>query len=245
MSNSRRYLNDTLIHWTGRAKDQEAACGILESIANENVIRLTYCPTYVQPNLKSQVAMACFTDIPLEHSHEHCSKFGQFGLAFNKQAMIEYGANPVMYTTSKHLSRISHIAQLLERMKDMEKDREWRSEEEHYTFTEDETVALLEVLGLLQEYSYRNDDGSDYVTYYQREWRLTFDLLPFAGGTTEHSAGKSCFYIRNGTAYQIFKFKKSDVEYIVAPKAFEKRALSVSKLLDCELRIYESVIVHS
>lgn len=235
----RKYINSSLIHWTGRAKDQDAACSILENICREQILRLTYCPTYVQGNFRPRVAMACFTDIPIEHSHEHCAKFGQFGLAFDKKKMIEYGANPVLYTTGRHLDRVRKLSCLLERMKDLEKDREWRSEVEPYNFAEDETFALLEVLGLLQEYSYKNDDGTDYVTYLQREWRLTFEVLPFAGGTTEHTPGSSCFYIRDETTYSVFKFDKSDVEYIIAPAAYKDRASDAASILGCNLRIYE------
>lgn len=242
MASDRKYINSSLIHWTGRAKNQDAACSILENICREQILRLTYCPTYVQENLKPRVAMACFTDIPLEHSHEHCSKFGQFGLAFNKQKMIEYGANPVLYTTGRHLDRIRNIANLLERMKDLEKDREWRSEVEPFNFSVDETIALIEVLGLLQEYSYKNDDGTDYVTYFQREWRLTFEVLPFADGTTEHIPGMSRFYVREGISYGVFKFDKSDIEYIIAPAEYEERALDAASMLGCNVKIYESEV---
>lgn len=243
MASDRKYINGSLIHWTGRAKNQDTACSILENICREQILRLTYCPTYVQENLKPRVAMACFTDIPLEHSHEHCSKFGQFGLAFNRQKMIEYGANPVLYTTGMHLDRIRNISNLLERMKDLEKDREWRSEVEPFNFSVDETIALIEVLGLLQEYSYKNDDGTDYVTYFQREWRLTFEVLPFAGGTTEHTPGMSSFYVREGISYGVFKFDKSDIEYIIAPAGYEERALDAAGMLGCNVKIYESEVI--
>ena len=239
---SRNYVNSCLVHWTGRGKENGAAFSILENICQEQVLRLSHCPTYVQPDLQSRVAMVCFTDIPLEHSHEHCSKFGQFGLGFKKSSMIAYGANPVLYTTGLHLERIRHIDGLLARMKDLEKDREWRSEIEHYKFTEDETAALLEVLGLLQEYSYKNADGSDYLTYYQREWRLTFDVLPFASGMTAHTPGKSCFYVRDGQSHPIFKFETNDVEYIVVPGAYEKRARTPAGILGCNLKIYEDEV---
>lgn len=242
MTSDRKYINSSLIHWTGRAKNQDAACSILENICREQILRLTYCPTYVQESLKPRVAMACFTDIPLDHSREHCSKFGQFGLAFNKQKMIEYGANPVLYTTGRHLDRIRNISNLLERMKDLEKDREWRSEVEPFNFSLDETTALIEVLGLLQEYSYKNDDGTDYVTYFQREWRLTFEVLPFAGGNTEHIPGMSSFYVREGISYGVFKFDKSDIEYIIAPAGYEKRALDAASMLGCNVKTYESEV---
>ncbi|NKF24801.1 abortive infection system antitoxin AbiGi family protein [Solimonas marina] len=235
----RKYINEALMHWTGRGKSDIDAYSALESICVDRILRLTFCPNYVQPSLDSKTAMVCFTEIPLEHSAEHCGLFGRFGIAFKKSAMIEYGANPVFYTTAKHLVRIKHISTLLERMKDLEKDREWRQDIEPYRFSEDETVAMMEVLGLLQEYSYKNNDGTDYVTYYQREWRLTFDVLPFAEGSTPHTAGTSCFYIRNGTSYQVFKFKDADVAYIVVPEDFEQKAKALAASMACDVKVYE------
>lgn len=234
-----QYLNETLIHWTGRAKSDSEAFEALEAICNERILRLSYCPSYVQVDFKKGTSMVCFTEVPLEHCDEHCARFGKFGLAFCKQAMIEYGTNPVLYTTAKHLERIKHIGSLLERMKDLEKDREWRQELEPYQFTEDETVAMLEVMGLLQEYSYKNADGTDYVTYYQREWRLTFNVLPFAGDNLPHAPGMSCFYSRNGISYPIFKFTESDVQYLIVPEVYESRAAHLAKSIGCDLKIYE------
>ena len=131
----RAYISAVLIHWTGRGKTQETAFQILETICSENILRLSYCPTYVNSSFEPKSLMVCFTDIPLEHSQEHCSKFGKFGIAFKKSRMIEYGANPVHYIIGTHLHRILHIKQLIDRMKNLEKDREWMQEVERFTFT--------------------------------------------------------------------------------------------------------------
>lgn len=242
MATDRIYINDSLVHWTGRCKDQEEAFSILGTICDEQILRLSFCPTHVQPDLQPRITMVCFTDIPLEHSHVHCSKFGRFGIAFKKSSMIAYGANPVLYTTGKHLGRIRLVYKLLDRMRDQEKDREWRDILETYSYNEDELVALLEVIGLLQEYSYKNQDGSDYLTYYQREWRLMFNVLPFAGGTSEHVPGKSCFYKKDGKTHPIFKFCAADVAYLIVPRQFEISALKFADALGCEVKIYEDVV---
>ena len=186
--------------------------------------------------------MACFTDIPLKHSREHCAKFGRFGIGFKKSTMIQYGANPVLYTTGMHFNRIRHLAALLARMKDLGRDREWREEMEPYNFTEDEMIALIEVTEFLQEYSYKNLDDSDYVTYYQREWRLAFNSLPFAGGTNPHLPGMSCFYIRNEQSYAILKFAPNDVSYIVVPLRFWWSARAIGKALGCKVKAYELAV---
>lgn len=236
---SPEYISESLIHWTGRKKSDEESFEILKSICDEQILRLTYCPNYVHENYKPESVMVCFTEIPIRFSAQHCNKFGKFGIAFNKIAMIDYGANPALYTTNRHFERIKHIGTLLARMKDFEKDREWKEDLEPYQFSEDETIALMEVLELLQEYSYKNQDGSDYVNYYQREWRLTFNILPFAGGDTPLLPGMSCFYIKNGKAYHIFKFKKDDVKYLIVPESYRGRAESLAVLLGCEVKCYE------
>ncbi|MCB1782331.1 MAG: hypothetical protein KDJ34_20020 [Candidatus Competibacteraceae bacterium] len=211
----------------------------LTSICDEMILRLSYCPNYVHEKYSADSAMVCFTDIPLRFAKEHCAKFGKFGIGFKKQKMIEYGANPALYTTGNHLDRIKKLAELLARMEDLEKDREWKQDIEPYLFTEDETVAFQEVTDFLQEYSYKNNDLSDYVTYYQREWRLTFRSLPFAGDTKPHEPGMSCFYSRDGKSHRAFKFSQEDVEYIVVPIRYWWPAKKLAHKMNCKLKIYE------
>lgn len=236
---NRKYVNNELIHWTGRGSSENEAFSTMETICEEKVLRLSYCPNYDKDNFKPRSAMVCFTDIPIKYSREHCNKFGKFGIAFRKDRMIEYGANPAMYTTRYHFERIKKLSNLVDRMLDLEKDREWKDAIEPYIFTEDQTLALKEVSELLQEYSHRNEDTKEYATYYQREWRLTFNSLDFSGGVKPHQEGTTCFYIRNGKPYEIFKFVSMDVAYIVVPIRYWLRAKKISKKLKCKIKIHE------
>jgi hypothetical protein len=235
----RAYINNTLVHWTGRGQSDSEAMSALNAICDEEILRLSYCPNYVSDGYKPESAMVCFTDIPLWHAKEHTKIFGKFGIGFKKENMIRYGANPALYTTGKHFYRINKIADLLAQMEDQEKDREWKEEVEPYNFSEDETVALQEVTDYLQEYSYKSQDFSEYVTYYQREWRLTFRSLPFAGGNKEQKPGMSCFYIRNGKSYSTFMFCKQDIDYIVVPARYWCKGKRLVKNMRCKLKIYE------
>jgi hypothetical protein len=153
--------------------------------------------------------------------------------------MIDHGANPVLYTTGIHFDRIKQVNHLLERMPDLEKDREWKGDLEPYQFTEGETLALREVSEFLQEYSYKNQDHKEYVTYYQREWRLTFNSLSFAGGNREHKAGEACFYNRTGKLYQIFKFAPEDVAFLIVPLRYWWQAKKLAKKFKCDVKVYE------
>lgn len=239
---TRRYISNEIIHWTGRIGSDSDAFRALSAICNEEILRLTVCPRYVQEKFKPETAMVCFTDVPLHHSGEHCGKFGRFGIAFHKHNMIAYGANPVFYTVGLHLERIKEIAELTAGLYEYYRDREWREDFEPYQFTDTQFLALHEITEFSQEYSYRNADSSDYVNYYQREWRLTFNSLKFAGGLNLHSPGKSCIYIQDGKSYQIFKFSAADVAYIIVPWRYFWRGRNLAKKLKCGLKIYEVAV---
>src|SRR5262249_16224008 len=118
----------------------------------------------------------------------------------------------------------------------------WRETGETYRFTEDETVALLETLGFLQEYAYRERTEFDAINYYQREWRLTFQVLPFAGGDADQNPGMSCFYTRNAVQYPTVAFGEHDVSYIIVPAAFADRAQAVASTIGCAVRVYEEEV---
>ena len=238
----RHYVSNQLIHWTGRGVPENIAFNTLEAICSEEILRLSYCPNYVQKNFKPQSSMVCFTDIPLKHSKEHCSIFGRFGIAFHKKKMIEYGANPAFYTTGVHFERIKHVTNLLDRMLELEKDRQWKEGFEAYRFTEDETLSLKEVSELLQEYSYKNEDHQEYVTYYQREWRLTFNSLSFSGGNKVQQPGETCIYIRDGKPYKTFKFSVADVAFLIVPACYWWRARKLAKKFNCAVKVYEFAI---
>lgn len=235
----RHYINNELVHWTGRNVSNDVAFKTLSSICEEEVLRLTFCPRYVQDKFRPDTAMVCFTDVPLRYSREHCGIFGRFGIAFHKQKMIEYGANPVFYTTGQHLQRIKEIAELTAELYEYYRDREWREDFESYQFTDAQFLSLHETTEFSQEYSYKNADEANYVTYYQREWRLTFNSLDFAGGSSPHLPGKSCFYIRGGNSYQIFKFAAADVAYLIVPWRYFWHGRRLAKKMKCGLKIYE------
>lgn len=237
---SREYINESLIHWTGREKTEGEAFGILETICKEQILRLSYCPNYMDEKYRQDSGMVCFTEIPLRFSSEHCKIFGKFGIAFSKSAMIKYGANPVLYTTDKHFEQIKHLGTLLSRMKDLEKDREWKEELEPYRFNQDETLALLRVMEFLQEYLHKGQ--SEHITYYQREWRLAVNSLPFEGDTNAHAPGKIKLFIRDGVFFHIFKFKKTDVDYLVVPNNYLSLAKFLGTTLGCKIKCYEKEV---
>lgn len=233
---------DVLTHWTGRTGADVDAFAVLRSICAERLLRLSYCPTYVREDFQPRVSMVCFTDIPLKESAEHCQRFGRCGIAFKKDALIRYGANPVLYTTENYFNRIMSLSKLLDRLVDLEKDREWKEAAEPYLFTEDQTWALLQTLGLLQDYRYMGRSDAEALNYAQREWRLTFQSLPFAGGNAVQEPGMSCFYVREGRSYETVAFAADDVSFLIVPREFEGIAASIAEELRCAVKIYEDEV---
>lgn len=232
------YISNELIHWTGRKKSSAEAFKTLKAICDEEQLHLTFCPNYIDAsnNFTKNTAMVCFTDIPLVHSAEHCDQFGHFGIAFHKKNMIDYGANPVLYTTSKHFSAIKEVSGLLSKMSKLEMDREWQEELTRYHFTEKQTVSLREILEYLQEYSYKGKDNDPKATYYQREWRLAFNSLPFAGGISHLNPGMATI---QGGGMRIFKFSPKDIAYLVVPNSFQDKAKLIAKNLNCSVKGFE------
>ncbi len=234
------YINNTLVHWTGRKKLDEDAFAILVNIVNERKLYLSYCPNYADSPISSyKTMMACFTDLPLKYSGDFLSMFGKFGIGFSKDAMIKYGANPVFYTTVSHQGRIIETAGLIQKLLREEVDREWKEGEERYQFNSKQLYSLLEVFGFSQEYSYKEN----HINYYQREWRICYETLPFEAGRPAEKPGNGG--IRGNVGGKIMcemMFAAEDVDYLIVPLKFWNRARKLARLLGCKVMIYEFVV---
>jgi hypothetical protein len=230
------YINDTLVHWTGRAKDENASFEILKSIVTKQLLWLTPAPNFGSTISQKETMMACFTDIPLKYSKDHCFLFGKFGIGFNKNKFIEYGANPVLYLTPTHNTRINEVNSLINRLLRENVDREWREQVDRYQFTEDQLYSLFELFGFYQEYRY-NDN---HINYYQREWRIVYDTLSSKSGGDPIVPGQSGMRgIVSGKMRCEMKFALEDIEYLILPKAYCKRKNEILEVVNCKVKIYE------
>jgi hypothetical protein len=231
------YISDTLVHWTSRAKSDKESFDCLKNIVTSRLLYLSYCPNYADSSIKEKrTMMVCFTDLPLKYCGDVCSLFGKFGVGFKKKAMIEYGANTVFYTTERHLNRIVELNTLIKKLISEEADREWKSERERYQFTTEQLVSLHEIFGFTQEYSYK----TNHVNYFQREWRLNFNTLPFVSGSDElNKPGFASFNIKE---FGEMMFATEDIEYLIVPKAYSEDAKRLSVQIGCNLKIYEEEV---
>jgi hypothetical protein len=245
------FISNTLTHWSGRNKPEADAFEIIENIVNTKKLLLNYCPSY--PNfpeaLRLRIMMICFTDLPLNLSQEQCERFGKFGIGFSKEKMIDYGANPVLYTTSTMNEKVENFISLIGRLQGEEVDREWRDATlnddvgDRYQFSSEQLYALVEIAGFMQNYQY-NDNSVD---YYQREWRINYETLPKAIGGENLNPGEGAIHgnIGEGDNTRIacsMRFDLDDIDFIVVPREFQDQAEQLVIGLRAEVRIYEDEV---
>ena len=224
------YISEYLIHWTGKDGEKQGA-DILSIIAESLKLLLSYNPLHSY-DFATHVyeKMVCFTDVPLNHSHKHCSKYGKFGIAFKKQELMCVGAQPVFYSTHVSKHDMDKIFRFL--MKQTEKttiDKKlYDAFKRHFYFMK------------------RFSDSKD-THYYEREWRLGEQTL-----VTEDERQKPNFehyrvekghppYFGNrieegGKSYS--SFKVSDVAFLIAP---EKSMNKIRNPHNFPLYSYESL----
>jgi hypothetical protein len=183
--------------------------------------------------------MACFTDPEKVDLSAHVKVFGCFAVGFKKEPLMQYGANPVLYINPRLYGSIEKQFSLLANLEGLNKDRDWRAGHEPYQFTEDEFLALTRITGLMQEYSYRADPA--HLNYGQAEWRLLWCTCTQDWGSGVHLPGT----VRPGTINQklvgLLKFDASDIDYIVTPKKFEERGMSLAKSISVRWKSLESL----
>jgi hypothetical protein len=252
-------MADYLLHFTGRKtiKDPAAAFETLKSICTNNELWMFPCPTFKGEPWRKDVRMTCLTDIKLSDCNQHSAVFGQFVVGFNLDKLKAYGATPVFYATEQYYERIKGLTALVDRMKESEKDREWRivpgnepedgieSKEEielreklgPYQFTEDETVSLMILSGLLQEYTHKRKDTRN--QHQQREWRIIFDALKFASGSTDPEPGMSCVQKVAGKDVWYMKFDPDDIEFFVVPRSHEEQGRKLATQIGKPFKILE------
>ncbi|MEA4905172.1 MAG: abortive infection system antitoxin AbiGi family protein [Bacteroidaceae bacterium] len=246
------FISNTLTHWTGRDKPDTEAFEVIEKIINTKKLLLTYCPNYprLPENRQIRTMMVCFTDIPLHLSQEHCARFGKFGIGFSKDKMIQYGANPVLYTTREMNERVEKFISLIGRLQSEEVDREWRDSAlnadvgDRYQFLSEQFFAMFEIAGFMQNYQYSDTS----IDYYQREWRINYETLPKAlGMEPQVTPGQGAIYGSIGTGERrriacSMLFDLDDIDYIIVPREYEEQARNLTNDLRAEVKIYEDEV---
>ncbi|MCX7507651.1 abortive infection system antitoxin AbiGi family protein [Delftia tsuruhatensis] len=212
--------NKKLLHFTGRGRtDQDAYC-ILKIIINTSELLMSHCPTFGHEKFERKFMMACLADPEKVDIVKHQQLFGKFAVAFNRDSMMKYGANPVLYITSENLVHIESQIKLLEKLEDLNRDRGWREDFEPYQFTEDEFLSFYFTTGLSQEMQYKGEKDN----YFQSEWRILYHPDRFLGDGKEYIPGMIRPSSLNGKHVGYLKFCNQDISYILVPREFVDQA---------------------
>lgn len=195
------YISDYLIHWAGKSGDKDGA-SVLSIIGSTLQLRLSDNRFHIFDQYhKVQAKMVCFTDVPLQHSSEHCKRYGRFGIVFHKLRLVNVGAQPVFYAShacKRDMDTIFHFLQEQMQLPTLPEDL-FRALHRHFYF--------------IQRLSDGRADSHD-AFYYEREWRL--------GEQTLKSDEKPCapytgrLVIAGDEHY--FAFTKEDVAFLIAPR---------------------------
>jgi hypothetical protein len=200
-----QFISDYLTHWTGRG---DRGFDNLRSILSNNQLWLTRCVHYKPSEWQeANLKMVCFTDIPHYLSKEHCAIYGDFGIVFNKAALIGYGANPVLYVTDVKREDINRIYRYI-----------CDANTGRTQLDADVLESLKRLFGFVQQYQ---DEG--YAYYYEREWRILKNNLPYSDSTDVTSGQCGSFVGENGDRQYYFQFKSTDVAFLICPKDYFNR----------------------
>jgi hypothetical protein len=173
--------------------------------------------------------MICFTDTPIEQSLEHCKNYGLFGISFNKESLIEYGANPVFYFTDARAKIIEFVQGL----------RNFSDEESQFKYST--------LTSYFQPY---NSKKKEFAEFNEREWRIN-RLLPFPYVVKNNTYNEYKFegeirreeIEKEGRPDHNFylKFDKRIIENIVVPVEYQDEITILLNTLDihCDVFIIE------
>lgn len=232
------YISNYLIHWTGKDGDEKGV-EVLSIIASTCRLLLSYNQLHIFDfDHEIHEKMVCFTDVPLTHSEQHCSRYGRFGIAFNKLPLMNVGAQPVFY--------VSHVFK-----RDMNAIFNFLQEQTRET-TIDPTLfkAMHRHFYYIQCLSDKKADRND-TFYCEREWRLGAQtLLPPEKLNQDNAKYKS---IKEGyppytgrlvgyTDNSYFDFDKDHVAFLIAPKDWKAK---INNPHGFQIRPYEEIVMDS
>jgi hypothetical protein len=240
MTNEQNYVSTELTHFVGgkisggsvsqtREKQYELLLKILREgwiTCKQRATNFASC-ILVDPsaNLSSnrmvRLDAVCFCDIPLQAGLAiHMEKYSPFGLAFAKSFVVEQGANPVFYIANNSMVRLWSFG----------KDKatthfETRAEnfDKHFSEFYDCTQ---KVKGFLWKNTKETSEAKSLLTRLENVERFMSSLFGYfkCFDASKAEDEKENFYMeREWRLIGSLKFKISDVQRIILPKAFLSR----------------------
>lgn len=163
--NPPNHINKYLTHWTGRGKNCDEAFDILCKIIKSKKLKFSRCNNgFEYISKKMSVPMICFTDTPIEQSLEHCQRYNYFGISFNKEKMIECGANPVLYMVENRKSNQEFLFDF--------KMSKFGSFGHFFYFNNELANKLSWFSSISQPYKTKKLASKGFAEYLEREWRI-------------------------------------------------------------------------
>lgn len=229
------HINPFLTHWVGRKKNDEESFVILKTILECSELKFSSCPiNFPASNFTVKQEMICFTDTPIRQSKDTCARYGFFGISFNKEQLIEYGANPVLYLTD---NRSIHMEFEIQK---------------RYTKNADQLIHSW-ITSIMQPFDTKKYAKDNHAEFYEREWRIVrklpaqrndvasmfqgeFNEYPFSGEIRRQQNSQN---INDETFF--LKFDSSMLENIVVPENYETHASQLMSALGlkCDLVVIQ------
>lgn len=168
--------------------------------------------------------MISLTDIPHYLVAEHCKSYGKFGIVFKKLALIDYGANPVLYLTNIKRNDAEEVYNFI-----------CKANTVRITLDPGILESLKKLFGFVQDY----DHGSN-ICYYEREWRILENNLKYCEEETIQP-GQCGSFNRDGEVRYYFQFSQNDVEFLICPKDYANQLAEVTNKYP--ILIYEYLVL--
>lgn len=230
------HINPFLTHWVGRKKNDEESFVILKTILESSELKFSSCPiSFPKSTYTVTQQMICFTDTPIRKSKYTCLRYGYFGMSFNKERMVEFGANPVLYLTD---NRSIHL--------DFEINQ-------RYIKNSDQLIHSW-ITSIMQPYDTKKYQKENHAEFYEREWRIVRKLpaqrndvaAMFQGEFNEYPFESEIRRQQNSQNINdetfFLKFESSILENVIVPENYETQATQLMKNLglNCDLIVIQS-----
>lgn len=195
---SQCYISNQLIHFVGRhcenLEDQyELFLSILRSGRLSNSIENAKKPegySEIEINGAAKISqnemfisqMICFCDIPFDQLEIHSSKYGRFGMAFNKDFIVRKGGSPVYYMPIQ-----SKVSSIINRGEYFDKKLDWffnyflnetenEGEKMKDMIKDIENFLSYHFFSYIKFFDHKLTDYDPNNFYFEREWRILGNL---------------------------------------------------------------------
>lgn len=105
--------------------------------------------------IQAEISRICFSEIRLSQARVHATRYGDLGIGFSREFVLEREGNPVFYVQN---GAKGHVIQNLDRLRGFVENSRQKKKE------------LEVILGYLKNMSEKND--SDLKYYDEMEWRI-------------------------------------------------------------------------